>query len=65
MRELTQSLLPVLKKGAIVTDVGSVKASVVQQLEPLVSSAGAEFLGSHPMAGLRRPARARPGPTCL
>jgi prephenate dehydrogenase len=33
--------------GAIVTDVGSVKASVVKDLQPLFP----EFVGSHPMAG--------------
>lgn len=51
MRELTQQILPALKKGAVVTDVGSVKESVVEELEPLVAGAGAFFVGSHPMAG--------------
>src|SRR5258707_3885306 len=51
MGELTAKLLPLLKKGAIVTDVGSVKGSVVAELEPLVASVGAHFVGSHPMAG--------------
>src|SRR6266705_2919771 len=32
MREILQKMLPALKRGAIVTDVGSVKASVVQEL---------------------------------
>jgi prephenate dehydrogenase len=54
MRELTQGMLPALKRGAVVTDVGSVKASVVQQLEPLVASTGASFVGSHPMAGAEK-----------
>jgi len=40
-----------LKPGAIVTDVGSVKASVIKELESLVAGAGAHFVGSHPMAG--------------
>ena len=35
----------------IVTDVGSVKASVVRELESLVAKSGAHFVGSHPMAG--------------
>ena len=43
--------LPALKRGAIVTDVGSVKAGVVRELEPLVFKSGAHFVGSHPMAG--------------
>jgi prephenate dehydrogenase len=54
MPELTQGLLPALKPGTVVTDVGSVKASVVQQLEPLAAKAGACFVGSHPMAGAER-----------
>ncbi len=54
MRALTEQLLPSLKRGAIVTDVGSVKGSVVQELEPLVSGAGAHFIGSHPMAGAEK-----------
>jgi prephenate dehydrogenase len=51
MRELTEKMLPVLKKGAVVTDVGSVKGSVVEELEPMVASVGAHFVGGHPMAG--------------
>ena len=51
MRELSEQLLPVLKPGAIVTDVGSVKTSVVQDLEPLFANQNVHFIGSHPMAG--------------
>jgi prephenate dehydrogenase len=51
MRSLTQQFLPALKRGAIVTDVGSVKADVVRELELLVKKSGAHFVGSHPMAG--------------
>jgi prephenate dehydrogenase len=54
MRPLVKEMLPVLKRGAIVTDVGSVKAKVVRELEPLVARAGAHFIGSHPMAGSER-----------
>jgi len=54
MRELTHAMLPALKKGAILTDVGSVKASVVEQLEPLLAGTGAHFVGSHPMAGAEK-----------
>jgi prephenate dehydrogenase len=54
MRELTVTMLPALKRGTIVTDVGSVKSSVVQELEPLVASSGAHFIGSHPMAGAEK-----------
>jgi len=54
MRELTQAMLPALRVGTVVTDVGSVKASVVQQLEPLLAEIGAQFVGSHPMAGAEK-----------
>lgn len=51
MRELTEQMLPALKPGAIITDVGSVKGSVVRELEPLCSNAKGYFIGSHPMCG--------------
>ena len=51
MRALTEQFLPALKRGAIVTDVGSVKAEVVRELQALVGKVGAHFIGSHPMAG--------------
>ena len=51
MRALVQQFLPALERGAIVTDVGSVKAGVVRELEPLVARSGGFFVGSHPMAG--------------
>jgi len=54
MRPLAEQFLPALKRGAIVTDVGSVKAGVVRELESLIAKAGAHFVGSHPMAGGER-----------
>src|SRR5262245_866677 len=54
MREVLQSMLPALKRDAIVTDVGSAKASLVHELEPLVANAGGHFVGSHPMAGAEK-----------
>jgi prephenate dehydrogenase len=51
MKDIAQQLAPVLKKDAIVTDVGSVKASVTADLEPIIKKAGGHFIGSHPMAG--------------
>ena len=51
MRPLAEQLPPALKPGAIVTDVGSVKAGVVRELESLIAQSGAHFVGSHPMAG--------------
>ncbi len=60
-----------LAPGAIVTDVGSVKARVVAELTPAVSALGGLFIGSHPMAGSENAgiAHARPnlfhGAACL
>ena len=51
MAPLFKQLLPHLKRGAIVTDVGSVKGTVVRELESLATKAGVHFIGSHPMAG--------------
>lgn len=61
MRALAEQCIPALKPGALVTDVGSVKGSVVAELEPIFSKAGAQFIGSHPMAGAEKtgPAWAR------
>jgi len=39
-----------IKKGAIVTDVGSVKAQIVKKIEPLMPE-GVHFVGGHPIAG--------------
>lgn len=50
MPALAERLRPALAAGAVVTDVGSVKAAVVGQLEPLLAG-DAAFVGSHPMAG--------------
>ena len=54
MRPLVEQMLPALVPGAIVTDVGSVKGSVVRELEALLAKVGAHFVGSHPMAGSER-----------
>lgn len=40
-----------LPAGAVVTDVGSVKGSVLESVGPVLHAAGIPFLGSHPMAG--------------
>ncbi|MEM7014770.1 MAG: prephenate dehydrogenase/arogenate dehydrogenase family protein [Verrucomicrobiota bacterium] len=40
-----------LAEEAYITDVGSVKGCVVQQLRPICAGFGARFVGSHPMAG--------------
>ena len=54
MLPLLKEMLPAIKRGAIITDVGSVKTTVVKELESLVSKAGAHFIGSHPMAGAEK-----------
>jgi prephenate dehydrogenase len=54
MAVLAEAMLPALKKGCLVTDVGSVKASVVHTLEPLLTRGNAHFIGSHPMAGAEK-----------
>ncbi len=47
----TPQCLPYLKKGAIVTDVGSTKSEIVHILTPLLANGGVSFVGGHPLAG--------------
>ena len=63
--EVAEEIAPALKPGAILTDVGSTKASVIAQMQPHVP-AGVHFIPGHPLAGteksgpgcrLRRPVR--------
>lgn len=54
MAALAAQLLPSLRSGALVTDVGSVKGEVVAELEPVITRAGGSFIGSHPMAGAEK-----------
>jgi prephenate dehydrogenase len=42
--------VPALAPGAVVTDVGSVKAPMVRELDPLMLP-GQHFVGAHPIAG--------------
>lgn len=44
-------IAPALKKGALVTDVGSVKTEICRACAEVVNPTGARFVGSHPMAG--------------
>lgn len=48
--EIVREIAPNLKKGAIVTDVGSSKYGIVSQAERVMPK-GACFVGGHPMAG--------------
>lgn len=54
MSALAKQFLPALKRGAIVTDIGSVKAETVRELEAVFVNSGAHFIGSHPMAGAEK-----------
>jgi cyclohexadieny/prephenate dehydrogenase len=47
---VAQEIAPALKPGAILTDVGSTKASVIAQMQPHVP-AGVHFVPGHPIAG--------------
>ena len=47
---ITKEIASVLKPGAILTDVGSVKGSIVRDMAPHVP-AGVHFIPAHPIAG--------------
>ncbi len=51
MAGLATAITDFLEPDAVVTDVGSVKATVVAELEPIL---GARFVGAHPIAGSER-----------
>jgi prephenate dehydrogenase len=65
-----KEIAPRLKRGAVVTDVGSTKATVVRTAEAILGRGG-PFVGSHPIAGSEQkgPAFARAdlfaGATCI
>lgn len=48
--EIARQIAPALKPGAILTDVGSVKAAIVRDVEPHVPQA-VHFIPGHPIAG--------------
>ena len=47
---VTQACAPALQTGAVISDVGSVKASVIREVEAVLP-AGVSFVGAHPIAG--------------
>ncbi|MER9756226.1 prephenate/arogenate dehydrogenase family protein [Mesorhizobium sp. M0166] len=47
---VVEEIAPVLKKGAILTDVGSTKASVIAQMQRFVPE-GVHFIPGHPLTG--------------
>ena len=53
MASVTANMTPGLKTGVVITDVGSVKASVVNALAPLLP-AGAHLIPGHPVAGTEK-----------
>ncbi|MGD0946480.1 MAG: prephenate dehydrogenase/arogenate dehydrogenase family protein [Candidatus Binatia bacterium] len=50
MAALVRACAPVLRAGAVVSDVGSVKARVVGEVEAVLPAA-VSFVGAHPIAG--------------
>ena len=52
--ESVREVAPSLKKGCIITDVGSVKTDVVEKVESFLDS-DLFFVGSHPIAGSENP----------
>ena len=50
IREVVNEIKPYLKKGVIVTDVGSAKENIVKEVGAMLSP-DSIFIGGHPMAG--------------
>jgi cyclohexadieny/prephenate dehydrogenase len=50
---VAKEIAPALKKGAIVTDVGSTKRSVIAQMSPYIPD-GVHFIPGHPLAGTEK-----------
>ena len=50
MAALTRACAPALRAGAVVSDVGSVKAAVIRDVEAVLPP-GIAFVGAHPIAG--------------
>lgn len=49
--EIASQMVPYLKMGAIVMDVGSTKERIVRKLTPALSLSEVHFVGTHPLAG--------------
>jgi cyclohexadieny/prephenate dehydrogenase len=49
-RELVEEMNPYLKKGCIITDTGSAKLTVIEDLKDILPN-GVEFVPGHPIAG--------------
>ena len=51
MTDLVRRCRSALRAGALVTDVGSTKSSLVKAIREILEGTGAWFVGSHPIAG--------------
>ncbi len=51
--EIAQAISKELKPGAVVTDAGSTKASVITQMQPYIPE-GVHFIPGHPLAGTEK-----------
>jgi prephenate dehydrogenase len=49
--KLAEQIIPALRPGAVVTDVGSTKSELLKAMDPLFEHSEACFVGSHPIAG--------------
>ncbi|MEW6618348.1 MAG: prephenate dehydrogenase/arogenate dehydrogenase family protein [bacterium] len=49
--DIANQMVPYLKMGTIVMDVGSTKQKIVRKLTPSFSSGEIHFVGAHPLAG--------------
>ncbi len=51
MIPLAQTIMPHLKEGAVLTDVGSTKSAICREMEPILRE-DISFVAGHPMAGI-------------
>ncbi len=72
MRGMVEQLIEAgLRQDQLVTDVGSVKGSLIHEVQPLLGAQGYSFIGSHPMAGAEKQGFAAasrdllPGASCI
>lgn len=49
--QLAEEIMPALKSGVVVTDVGSTKSELLKTMQALFTDSDACFVGSHPIAG--------------
>ena len=54
MRSVVQKLKKFIKPGTTIIDVGSVKVSVIEEIESDIEEARGKFVPSHPIAGTER-----------